>query len=856
MISLYTLGALELLDASGHPVHSAMVQPKRIALLAYLALASPRGFQRRDQVLLIFWPDLTEDRARNALRQAVHHLRHNLGDNVIASRGTEEIGVHSDALWCDAVAMEEAHLRGHDSDAVELYRGPLLNGFHFSGASPEFEQWLDQRRRELARVATAAACCCSESAEAAGDLTVAVRYAEIAYEHSDGDERLLRRVITLHDSNGDGSVALKRYDQFVHQLSRDLGTEPAEATRATVARIRAGRNRAVRPHETFAETATHRTSPVTSRPASASERLAIDLHDASAGPGTGYGVVSRKRFVTQRSIAVAAVVVLSTAMLWLRSKPVDQAGRTHRAASASQVRVPVQNVVALRLYDQGVRALNARDGAAAARLFSAAVDADSTFALAAFSAARADLRDDHTDFLSADKFFRLASRQSHHSSDRDRLMIEEGWADFRNDPARLALAETLAVRYPNDAMGQASLGEARLWSGRFLGALQPLRRAVTLDSSSLGAATESCVACSALWLQVTSLRYADSLVKAEQVARAWTIASPRSPVPWRELASILSVEGRYADARAAYSASAERSHEGSGATAGFIQLAIVSGNLSEADALADADIAGGNDQQRQVARWFKIISLRNEGRLHAAMDVALAYRSSDREQGAWTTHDMYAALPEAQVLLEMGRPREAAALFDSIARDVHRTIVPRLDARNRAWTGTLLAEAVSASRDTAALARLFNSVGQAGTLSAFGRDRLLVNHVYGLMKWSAGDLEGAATSFRHAVFSPSMGYTRTNYDLAQVLLMLHRPGQAIAIIQPALHGVVDASNMYVTRTDLQQVLAQAFDMNAQPDSAIAHYSAVVAALDHADSEFASRRATCRERLRQLSQHDE
>ncbi|MEO7217622.1 MAG: hypothetical protein ABI026_05465, partial [Gemmatimonadaceae bacterium] len=75
MMWLRTLGALELLDSAGQPLNSVVVQPKRVALLAYLAVALPRGFHRRDQILLIFWPDLTEDRARNALRQAVHHLR-------------------------------------------------------------------------------------------------------------------------------------------------------------------------------------------------------------------------------------------------------------------------------------------------------------------------------------------------------------------------------------------------------------------------------------------------------------------------------------------------------------------------------------------------------------------------------------------------------------------------------------------------------------------------------------------------------------------------------------------------------------------------------------------------------------
>jgi DNA-binding SARP family transcriptional activator len=48
MIRISTLGGPELTDADGQVVKSLLSQPKRFALLFYLAAASPRGFQRRD----------------------------------------------------------------------------------------------------------------------------------------------------------------------------------------------------------------------------------------------------------------------------------------------------------------------------------------------------------------------------------------------------------------------------------------------------------------------------------------------------------------------------------------------------------------------------------------------------------------------------------------------------------------------------------------------------------------------------------------------------------------------------------------------------------------------------------------
>jgi hypothetical protein len=69
MVELQALGPLELRDARG-PLESVQSQPKRAALMAYLALARPRRPHRRDEILALFWPELDDAHARNALSQA------------------------------------------------------------------------------------------------------------------------------------------------------------------------------------------------------------------------------------------------------------------------------------------------------------------------------------------------------------------------------------------------------------------------------------------------------------------------------------------------------------------------------------------------------------------------------------------------------------------------------------------------------------------------------------------------------------------------------------------------------------------------------------------------------------------
>ncbi len=80
MIELRTLGALELRGADGFEFRPILQQPKRLALLVYLAVATPRRFHRRDTLLGIFWPELDAEHARPALRRALYFLRRSLGD--------------------------------------------------------------------------------------------------------------------------------------------------------------------------------------------------------------------------------------------------------------------------------------------------------------------------------------------------------------------------------------------------------------------------------------------------------------------------------------------------------------------------------------------------------------------------------------------------------------------------------------------------------------------------------------------------------------------------------------------------------------------------------------------------------
>ena len=171
---LRTLGALDLRAADGTELRAVLAQPRRIALLVYLALATPRGPQRRDRLLALFWPDQDDPHARNALNQAVHFLRRALGSEAITGRTGDELGIDPRLLWCDALAFDDAITAHRPLDAVELYRGELLAGFHVPAVSAELVSWLEEARADYARRYAAALRTIAAEREAARDFTSAI----------------------------------------------------------------------------------------------------------------------------------------------------------------------------------------------------------------------------------------------------------------------------------------------------------------------------------------------------------------------------------------------------------------------------------------------------------------------------------------------------------------------------------------------------------------------------------------------------------------------------------------------------------------------------------------------------------
>lgn len=239
-LELRTLGPVDLSGpADDAALREIVRQPKRLALLAYLAVATPQGQHRRDHLVGLLWSDMAPERARAALRRALYFLRQRLGDGILVGKGADQVGVDGSRLWCDATALDGRVDADRFEEALELYRGELLPGLRVGGA-PGFERWLDRRRRQLRDAASRAAVSLAARARAGEDPAEEATWLARAVEISPEREPILRDLLRALARSGDRGRALETYRRWRRGRERDIGVSPSAETRELADRVRSG----------------------------------------------------------------------------------------------------------------------------------------------------------------------------------------------------------------------------------------------------------------------------------------------------------------------------------------------------------------------------------------------------------------------------------------------------------------------------------------------------------------------------------------------------------------------------------------------------------------------------------------
>ena len=510
--------------------------------------------------------------------------------------------------------------------------------------------------------------------------------------------------------------------------------------------------------------------------------------------------------------------------------------------SVSVGEIRTSSPAAYALFDEGLRAYYGYDAPAAYRLMKAAFARDSSFAMAAYYiwVLSKFLGDGETETRVLPYVEQLALK----AIEPERLLIQLSVAVEGVQPVSVmaALADTLSVKYSHDPDGQILLGRVRALQGDWAGAVAAYERAVVLDSAAGALAGPYCRVCQALGFKVYAYTWWDSLSAAERTARRLIALRPdeRGPQggPWNNLVEVLLRQGRRAEAEAA-DARDRPNPAAPRLWLGFERDLIRWGHYERVDRELIANITNANASIRADAWWLLLLSYRDQGRLHEA--DTLIHRGRVPNTAIQVPGFQNPVVDLALLGLEMGHPevsirahRENLVAMASWTPAAHR-------ARNLAWQLVLAGTAHAAAGDTAVVRRLADSLERLGPASSYaGRDAKLHYVLRGLLLQREGRHAEAVDAFRRSLYSLSDGYTRTNLMMARSLLILQRPAEAIAVLRPAIRGGVDGSNTYVSRTELHEAMAEAFEQAGQRDNALAHWRAVESGWRRADPQFRER----------------
>ena len=316
--TLKLLGGMSLEDEGGLAT-GQVVQRRRLALLA--VLGASRAPVSRDRLVALLWPELDAEGARHRLSDSVYVIRRALGEGAIGTTG-DDVRLDDTNVRVDVRDFERALDAGTLEEAVSLYTGAFLDGFHLGDAA-EFERWVDGERARLAGRFAHALRSLAAAAERRNDFGVAAEWLRRLATVDPLDTRIALRLMEALERAGDGAAALRhaRVHQALRHAELELGEDPEvrAAADALAARLEAA---SVTPPSTV---------PASLTPQQARRDEPSDDRAIGATPS----LPRRRRFRAPHVVGIAVVIAtLALAARWATSerprltRPDGTTGRT------------------------------------------------------------------------------------------------------------------------------------------------------------------------------------------------------------------------------------------------------------------------------------------------------------------------------------------------------------------------------------------------------------------------------------------------------------------------------------------------------------------------------------------------
>jgi serine/threonine-protein kinase len=212
----------------------AATQRRRLAILVLLAVSGDRGLSR-DKLVGYLWPESDAERARHNLNQLLHAERRQF-DAPGLFGGVKTLRLDPAFIWTDVGAFETALEERDLAAAVDLYRGPFLDGFFVSGA-PEFERWVQRERDRYAGRCRQAIVQLAREAVDSGDSVAAINWWRRGFDLDPLDSGITLGLVEALAESGDAPGALRSARRHEDALREELDLPPDDDLLRVVERL-------------------------------------------------------------------------------------------------------------------------------------------------------------------------------------------------------------------------------------------------------------------------------------------------------------------------------------------------------------------------------------------------------------------------------------------------------------------------------------------------------------------------------------------------------------------------------------------------------------------------------------------
>ena len=218
-------------EQDGIRLDGLSAQRKALGLLAVAASAGDAGVSR-DTLIGYFWPETTDSRARNSLKQVVHSLREKLSRPELFL-DSADVRLNPLCVTSDVAEFRDAARRRDYPAIAERYAGMFLDGFHVRGA-PEFERWVDGERMSLHRAYTSALEALATRASTSGDVRGAAEWWRLLATAEPLSQFAASGLVKALTAAGERAAALQHARAYEALVKRELDSRPDSTFIATI----------------------------------------------------------------------------------------------------------------------------------------------------------------------------------------------------------------------------------------------------------------------------------------------------------------------------------------------------------------------------------------------------------------------------------------------------------------------------------------------------------------------------------------------------------------------------------------------------------------------------------------------